>query len=665
MGVSDVCPTVDTIRAFLEHLVDPMLPEKPSIRDEEPALSQQHKVAKQVHSAVLLYNYYHRKQNPELEFVAFKDFCKLFVNLRPALLPYMKFTQKPDETDLVDVDQQLSLTEKEIASSCDICTHLDASKNVPNIEGWPITKVAVLLVNSKKENCFLLFCSITDGVWSLIEKYVDTSGQSSEVTSGIKFTNQKKRVVKKLTKNGSNVDEDGFLQVGYSAVKEATGVNSIDIMVLESYTVYSQSKEKTAARFYIMKCSQSIEEGIIKVPIKDLIESFRGPLVKRSSSSWTVTPVVEYFHVLPYSEIISEWISRETFSNSSQDSKPAEKQFPNHEVAESYISSESMRTGLDSKPYSDTDTIKALSQKENNSCCTITQFGSVKETQDMDADNSLVLPSKNKEECQKIANECTSSIENSHQLKKRRREIPSSYVPLDCQAEKVVTTRTHVIKGGIKDQSASDKLCADTTFENEPIEKCTVTANNSNRDLEKLQIFIASKGDILSQTALNALIQKRNALALKQRAIEDEIAVCNMKIQRWLIVGEEDELELKMESIIEGCNNTRLRNQGRMCQYLEDQCSPQSFKRKRLAEAVLSLQTPCQELDDICLENNWILPTYRISQSNGGFKAKVRVKGVEFECSCEGSSCSFPRDARESAAVQMLTKLRSMAKSAL
>lgn len=52
MGVSDVCPTVDTIRAFLEHLVDPMLPEKPSIRDEEPALSQQHKVAKQVFSFI-------------------------------------------------------------------------------------------------------------------------------------------------------------------------------------------------------------------------------------------------------------------------------------------------------------------------------------------------------------------------------------------------------------------------------------------------------------------------------------------------------------------------------------------------------------------------------------------------------------------------------------
>jgi len=46
MGVSDVCPTVDAIRAFLEHLVDPMLAEIPILDD--PPLSQQQKVAKQV-----------------------------------------------------------------------------------------------------------------------------------------------------------------------------------------------------------------------------------------------------------------------------------------------------------------------------------------------------------------------------------------------------------------------------------------------------------------------------------------------------------------------------------------------------------------------------------------------------------------------------------------
>jgi hypothetical protein len=58
--------------------------------------------------------------------------------------------------------------------------------------------------------------------------------------------------------------------------------------------------------------------------------------------------------------------------------------------------------------------------------------------------------------------------------------------------------------------------------------------------------------------------------------------------------GEEDDFELKLESIIEGCNGTWLRNQGRMCQYLDDQCLPPSVKSKRLTEAVLTLQSPCQ-----------------------------------------------------------------------
>ncbi|CAI8606962.1 unnamed protein product [Vicia faba] len=42
--------------------------------DHHP-LSQQQRVAKHVHSVVLRYNYYHRKQHPELGFVAFKEFC--------------------------------------------------------------------------------------------------------------------------------------------------------------------------------------------------------------------------------------------------------------------------------------------------------------------------------------------------------------------------------------------------------------------------------------------------------------------------------------------------------------------------------------------------------------------------------------------------------------
>jgi len=172
-----------------------------------------------VHLVALLNNYYHRKLNQELAFLPYREFCKIIVDLRPAMSAYMKFTLQSDHADLVDVDQQLSLTEKAIMSSYDICLYLDASKNDLHIEGWPISKVAVLLVDTKKENCFLRFNSFTDGVWSLIEKDVDTSDKLSEVTSEIKSPCKRRRVIMKRSKVILN--EDQLLQVGYSAVKEA------------------------------------------------------------------------------------------------------------------------------------------------------------------------------------------------------------------------------------------------------------------------------------------------------------------------------------------------------------------------------------------------------------------------------------------------------------
>lgn len=47
MDASDVCPTEEAIKAFLEYLVDPILPPRSSLRDT-PSLSQQESVAKQV-----------------------------------------------------------------------------------------------------------------------------------------------------------------------------------------------------------------------------------------------------------------------------------------------------------------------------------------------------------------------------------------------------------------------------------------------------------------------------------------------------------------------------------------------------------------------------------------------------------------------------------------
>lgn len=47
MVPSDVCPTEDAVKTFIEHLVDPLLPAKSSVQDS-PSPSQQKLVARQV-----------------------------------------------------------------------------------------------------------------------------------------------------------------------------------------------------------------------------------------------------------------------------------------------------------------------------------------------------------------------------------------------------------------------------------------------------------------------------------------------------------------------------------------------------------------------------------------------------------------------------------------
>ncbi|KAF1899662.1 hypothetical protein Lal_00019792 [Lupinus albus] len=667
MAPLDVCPTEDAVQAFLEHLVDQLLPEKSSIRDK-PTTSQQQLVAKQVRSVVLLYNYYHRKQHPELAYLPFNEFCKLVVVMRPPLLSYMSFMQEINETDLTDGEKQLSLTEKMIIDSCDICKCLDASKKVPNIEGWPISKVAVLLINSTKECCFLLFGSITNGVWGVVEKALDTSSRSSEVTPRTENTYIKKRVIRRPTKDELNADDSEFLQVGYSAVKEATGINNTDVTLLESYTVYSHSKEKAASRFYIMQCSQLIHQKVIQVPIKDLIESLRGPLVKKSCGTWMITPVVDYFHVLPYSEIISEWISREAFSSSVQHSWATQKNIMDSpEVTQSYENEDTF-IALGSKPSG--YNIESLKQKENNGRFTLGLPDHINDRRDIDLDRSSILKSPTKEKCHYIpnteqpgedqdkntpnvqyySNGSTSAVKMSTSLVLStnytcagRNEAHQSYQPPSPkplsvnyhQGEKVDTTKL-VPVGGSKNVAPYDRSCT--------------KRHNTSSDVEKLQVLLDSKGKLLSEAALSTLMRKRNELALQQREIEDKIVMCDKTIQRMLTDGE-DHFELKIESIIEGCNDISAKNQERMVGH--QGLLPPFTKRNKLSEA---------ELDSVCHANNWVLPTFQLIKKDGGIHADVTVKGVEFECCCRGNVCFAPREARESAAAQMLTNLRNIAK---
>ncbi|KAJ7980708.1 Aleurone layer morphogenesis protein [Quillaja saponaria] len=654
MAASDVCPTEDAVQAFLEYLVDPVLPAKSSSRDT-PSESQQQSVAKQVQSVVLLYNCYHRKQNPNLEFLDFDAFCKLAVVLKPTLLAHMKHMQKSDTAVLDDVEKQLSLTEKKVMDACDICRSLDASRDVPNIEGWHVSKVAVLLIDAKKENCLLLFSSITQGVWSVIEKGVDISNQSSGVTSGARYTYKKKRSIKNHSKDELSTDEAVFLQVGYSAIKEAAGIDQVDLMVLDSHLVYSHTKEKAAARFYIMQCSQSVNEEVIQVPIRDAISRYI--MIEKVLADGQLPLLVEYFHVLPYAEIVSDWLSREAFSNSLQDSRMAEQNttMDNPERRESH-GADSMENGPNKNARS--SPIESPKQIQINESCRNGFSDSLKGPQNMDVDDFSIVASYDEENCGNIANPV--QIEDQDII-----FLPcanaSNGLASDVKVEKVESTeRLCITQCGPRTAATRKKICENTSSGRDGRgDDALVTYQSSSKYPEKLQIALASKEKILSQTALRALMRKRNNLSLQQRIIEDEIALCDKNIQT-ILNGGEDDLALKLESIIEGCNDVCLRTQEKTYRHLECQESPQYIKRKKLSEAVLSMLNPCQELDGLCQENNWILPTYSVSLSDGGFQANVTAKGVDFEYSCGGDLCSNPHEARESAAGHMLVKLRSM-----
>lgn len=177
----------------------------------------------QMHAVVLLYNYYHRLQNPKLEFMEFGEFCKLAVSLKPALIAHMKYTQQADLTESDGTEAHLSITEKAIKNACKIALALTSLKDFSHVEKWPVSKVSVLLIDSKKDKCLMSYNTITNGVWSVIEKCLNSADLSLEGPSKSKPTNKKKRKAgNELT--GEPIDgELAYQRIALSAVKEATG----------------------------------------------------------------------------------------------------------------------------------------------------------------------------------------------------------------------------------------------------------------------------------------------------------------------------------------------------------------------------------------------------------------------------------------------------------
>ncbi|GMH08670.1 hypothetical protein Nepgr_010510 [Nepenthes gracilis] len=581
----EVGPTEETVLALLELLVDPLLPSK-SYSREIPSPCQEESVAKQMHAVVLLYNYYHRKRHRELEFLEFDSFCKLAVVFRPNLLPYLKLMRVAKYDELDDVEGQLSLTEKMIMDACDISKSLDSSKDVPITEGWPITKLAIFLVDNWKENCFLLHSAITQGVWSLIEKDLNALDQSTEHMSGARLV--KKRITKKLQKENQNADETAMQQLAFTIVNNACGFSQNELKILEGHVVYSLSKEKTTTHLYIMQCTQSNQDADM-VPIKDAVDSLRGPLVRMESGSWIATAVVEYFHMLPYVDIVSDWLSREAPPKTSPHCETGLKE-EKHESSCGMVEPlvYKKRNMLQKSNLTVDLGSKSSNVNTENSVQENTAFAVTALSDNTDVHESAMVCSPADRKSRNFAD-----IERADvQVIPAESDILAKAVGAIVPAE--ITGKT----AGIYNQFIVDSSenISEAIFINQhgKQNRDLLVYDSNTKHVDKVQLTIASKDNLLSQTALKVLVRKREMLSQQLRNIEDELAVCDQNIQTILSGGEND-LAIKLDSIIEGCNEVYLRTDAASLNF-QDQDFLQYLKRKRLSEANLCMQNPCQVL---------------------------------------------------------------------
>lgn len=138
----------------------------------------------------------------------------------------MKYIHGREVAELEDIQKNLSIlsiTEKAVLDACKICAALDAGKDVPSIEGLPVSKIALFLVNPVKKTCLLQFSAVTQGVWSLLEKDVDAPLDN---LGGSK------------NKKNSLADNDIRQKLAFSAAQKITGALIFYVFVLLCLFIY-------------------------------------------------------------------------------------------------------------------------------------------------------------------------------------------------------------------------------------------------------------------------------------------------------------------------------------------------------------------------------------------------------------------------------------------
>ncbi|KAJ6734278.1 ALEURONE LAYER MORPHOGENESIS PROTEIN [Salix purpurea] len=212
--------------------------------------------------------------------------------------------------------------------------------------------------------------------------------------------------------------------------------------------------------------------------------------------------------------------------------------------------------------------INSSKQNGNDRCCMVDLTGDYNRPQEMNVDESSVSRIQNKYKRRNVSSEDQpQNYQKTNTVDRCLKDLASKKME---NVEKCLkgSTSGDNIKADIVDQIISQKGTGcrgavvangnkncNNIVDNEdrmPLtDHAVVTCQSNSKDLDKLWTILASKDKELSRAALTMVLSKRDKLSLQQRDIEDQIAQFDKNIET-ILKGGEDNLSLKIESLIEG-----------------------------------------------------------------------------------------------------------------
>ncbi|GLJ21692.1 hypothetical protein SUGI_0404210 [Cryptomeria japonica] len=698
----EIPPKEDSIQAFIGYLLEPTLNKVGRL--ELPSAAAHEEVAKQMRAVVLLYNYYLRKEFPQLEFLDAFAFCKNAVVMCAKLIAYMGVLKGAGTNQLAsEFVQRATITEKMVKEACDTCEALESPRTISDINTWPVSKVAVFVVDAAYERCILIFGSVTRGVWSLVEKDVD----GFDSLHGLTLEDAKKNKERGLRKrqhgdmpSGTVINDfKKLLSLAFSAVTEQTGLNKQDLQAVSYSLVYSLTKAKTSCQLFMMRC---IKDSPLKstsyteckwVPVEEALGNVGGALLENVHCSYETGPAVSYFHLWPYSDAIHNWLSRkdsidvegvpEAFGNVEhiEDQKVASNN--QHNLAQSCsvnsskletlapnvmcMNHESLNTNADF-PQDPLDTGKAV--KNGNR-----QLGSVVDT----GKAARQFSDKNLHSMQH-ANAATEQVSSPFRTGLHNRstmglgqEIVNGRITKDATSNgmRVGGQETHSLLHsgfeGVRPQNSKGNDMHALNSQQNVVNYTMGDREKFPNGMQENQIHIDSD---FKKAAIEVIIQKRDKL------FEDLIKVQSQhQSQSKELLSKIATCDSNMEMILRGGTDalilaTQIQNKISACSNANAAVEPNSLatpdlKRRKLSEGILFLRSSSQELNDICVKNRWSMPSYFISIPSNSYErdcfySKVKIRGYDFELEETGEMKTGEMEAKESAASLMLSRLYRM-----